>query len=803
MKTQAIHTTSRILMLVAMMLPMLAAVAQVPQSMTYQAVVRDAAGNPVASTSVGVRFTLLQGNELGPTVWGQSGSARTDAAGLFTFVLTDMQSVDWELGPYFLRSEIDPNGGSDYSIASIQQFFSVPYAMHAAVADSIASGSLFGTEHDPVFNAWDRDYNSLTNLPTNVSTFTNDAGYLTSYTESQTLADVVALGNTARNQLKSVSDPTEALDAVNLQTLTLAVNTLTARFEAIIAHQNSLIDSLRLQLAKLSPNTHWGIDYQQACGSFTWINGQTYTASTTPPTHVLTAADGSDSVSVLHLTILPAFYQFDTLVATESLRYHGKLYTESGDYSIPGTNAFGCDSTYLLHLILTNPGSLAGDTIFACDSYTWWHGITYTTSGSYRDTLADRNGQDSIVALYLTLHRSSHTDTTAIACDSLAWHGVTYTKTGYYTDSTTLTINSQGCDSSQVLILLINPSTSSDTTIFAVGMSYNWNSQSYTTDGTYSTHFTNAAGCDSTATLHLHLSPFCLPTAGDTSIHTCAPLLFDGHTYTTSGNYTLTYTNVFGCDSTLNLHLTIGSPSAADTTATISAASFTWHGITCTASGTYRDTLVNASGCDSILTLHLTLQPSTTSWVDLGLPSGILWADRNLGAASPEAYGDYYAWAETSTKTAYSWTTYTYGTSTTTLTKYCNSASNGLNAYTDALTTLQPADDAATAILGNGSRTPTQAEWQELIDNIPGIWTTRSGIQGVLFTATNGNSIFLPAAGQYTESDLQHATATASYWSATLYGSYPYGAYATTFSSTSTLIGWDNRKNGHTIRAVK
>ena len=140
--------------------------------------------------------------------------------------------------------------------------------------------------------------------------------------------------------------------------------------------------------------------------------------------------------------------------------------------------------------------------------------------------------------------------------------------------------------------------------------------------------------------------------------------------------------------------------------------------------------------------------PVPDGYVDLVLPSGLLWAECNLGATTPEGYGDYYAWSETSPKSTYDWSTYRYCNGTeNTLTKYCNSSSYGNNGFTGALTALQAIDDAATQAFGNGARTPAKAEWEELLANTTATWTTRNGVNGHLFTAPNGNSLFLPAAG--------------------------------------------------------
>lgn len=155
-------------------------------------------------------------------------------------------------------------------------------------------------------------------------------------------------------------------------------------------------------------------------------------------------------------------------------------------------------------------------------------------------------------------------------------------------------------------------------------------------------------------------------------------------------------------------------------------------------------------------------------WVDLGLPSGLLWASRNIGASQPTADGQYFAWGETQSKTVYSWETYAYGYSYSEMTKYCNNEYFGYNGYTDDLTTLQPGDDAATANWGNGARTPTMEEIKELCDKCTSEWVTLNGAKGRKFTGTNCNSIFIPAAGYLEGDGSNHAGNMGFYWSATL-----------------------------------
>ena len=193
---------------------------------------------------------------------------------------------------------------------------------------------------------------------------------------------------------------------------------------------------------------------------------------------------------------------------------------------------------------------------------------------------------------------------------------------------------------------------------------------------------------------------------------------------------------------------------------------------------------------------------STGDWVDLRLPSGLLWATRNVGATSPEDYGDYFAWGETTPKSVYDWTTYIYcNGASNQLTKYCSRSLYGYNGFTDNLTILQPGDDAATA--NYGGRTPTKEEWQELMNNTTATWTTQNGVNGRLFTGTNGNSLFLPAAGVRLDSSLYGDGCNGLYWSSSLSTDSPYGAWEYDFDSSYQSMGGSNRGYGLSVRAVR
>lgn len=196
-------------------------------------------------------------------------------------------------------------------------------------------------------------------------------------------------------------------------------------------------------------------------------------------------------------------------------------------------------------------------------------------------------------------------------------------------------------------------------------------------------------------------------------------------------------------------------------------------------------------------------------WVDLGLPSGLLWAECNLGATSPEEYGNYYAWGETQPKAVYNWSTYAYGNDKNALTKYCDNAVYGLNGFTDTLTILQAMDDAATAALGSGARMPTKEEWQELINNTTVEWTTMNGVNGCKYTGSNGNTLFLPSAGWRYGSDLYEVGIIGDYWSSSLYRDFPYRALSFYFHCDGysdyhyQYVHIRDRYYGGSVRAVR
>lgn len=189
--------------------------------------------------------------------------------------------------------------------------------------------------------------------------------------------------------------------------------------------------------------------------------------------------------------------------------------------------------------------------------------------------------------------------------------------------------------------------------------------------------------------------------------------------------------------------------------------------------------------------------------IDLGLPSGTLWADRNIGADSPEGYGDYFAWGETTPKSTYNWSTYKYCKgSYDTMTKYNNNSSYGT---VDNKTVLELSDDAATANWGSNWRMPTHEEHEELNTKCTWTWTTRNGVKGYKVTGPNGNSLFLPAAGSCYDSSVSLVGSGGCYWSGSLNeskldSSYAWGMYFNSGYHYSNVSY--NRNYGLAVRAV-
>ena len=199
-------------------------------------------------------------------------------------------------------------------------------------------------------------------------------------------------------------------------------------------------------------NSNTGVDVQEHCDTYTWIDGNTYTSSNNTATFTL-------------------------------------------------TNAVGCDSVVTLDLTINNSNT-GVDVQEHCDTYTWIDGNTYTSSNNTATfTLTNAVGCDSVVTLDLIINNSDNTSSSVTACDEFIWDDQTYTESGEYTNIYT---NINGCDSIHILNLTINNSISSSTQASSCS-SYEWNGMILENSGTFEFYTTAFNGCDSTAVLELEI----------------------------------------------------------------------------------------------------------------------------------------------------------------------------------------------------------------------------------------------------------------------------------------------------------
>ncbi|BDS11570.1 DUF7948 domain-containing protein [Aureispira anguillae] len=311
-----------------------------------------------------------------------------------------------------------------------------------------------------------------------------------------------------------------------------------------------------------------------ACDTYTWINGMTYTSSTTAT---------------------------DTLV-----------------------NAMGCDSIITLNLTINNATtSMVSAT--ACGAYTWINGVTYTSSTTATDTLVNAIGCDSIITLNLTINNATTSTVSATTCGAYTWtNGMTYTSSTTAMDTL---VNAMGCDSIVTLNLTINNATTSTVSATTCG-AYTWtNGMTYTSSTTAMDTLVNAMGCDSIVTLNLTINN---ATTSMVSATACGSYTWtNGVTYTSSTTAMDTLVNAMGCDSIVTLNLTINNATTSTVSATACGA-YTWtNGVTYTSSTTATDTLVNGMGCDSIITLNLTID---TVNAQINLTGNTLMANHISGA---------------------------------------------------------------------------------------------------------------------------------------------------------------------------
>lgn len=191
------------------------------------------------------------------------------------------------------------------------------------------------------------------------------------------------------------------------------------------------------------------------------------------------------------------------------------------------------------------------------------------------------------------------------------------------------------------------------------------------------------------------------------------------------------------------------------------------------------------------------MQNASDLYVDLGLTSGLKWATCNLGATTEADYGNHFAWGELTPKSIYALTPY-----------FDNPSGNGITFIkyaTNKKRVLEPEDDAAYAAQGGQFRMPTDAEWKELMTSCTWTWKTTSdgyASDGYLVTGTNGNTIFLPAAGYRSGSVLYYDGSYGYYWSSSIYENDSPAARSMSFNNVGAGRSFYGRDAGYSVRPV-
>lgn len=343
--------------------------------------------------------------------------------------------------------------------------------------------------------------------------------------------------------------------------------------------------------------------------SYTWF-GERYSREGTY--RKVIGDNGCQEVYTLHLTVLPFPIEetYASLCHDDTLVWRGKPYTAAGEYADTLFSMWGIEGIYQLHLTDGRTYSdLQVQNVTAYD----FHGRTLTESGTYRDTLSNAAGCDSVVTLYLGIMEPCRimVEEQLSICEGTAieWNGQTCVPGKDYTASF---VSAGGCDS--VVTLHVSALEKKSETLQVTvcqGDFYVLNDTRYTEEGDYQIPLVAANGCDSILTLQLRYRPLHTDTT-DTTITMDETYLWQGKTYAETGMWTRGFVASDGCDSLEVLRLTVlpcrhTSEQVYDTI--LVGQSLLFEGVRYAETGVYSHTLVSEQGCDSVRTLYLEVNP--------------------------------------------------------------------------------------------------------------------------------------------------------------------------------------------------
>lgn len=367
---------------------------------------------------------------------------------------------------------------------------------------------------------------------------------------------------------------------------------------------------LTIDSATFSTVTYKGCDSLiSPSGTYVWKTSGTYTD---------TVPNSSGCDSIITAKVLIGKKETYSTLSTKACLYYvspdgNKVWTSSGTYKDTIPNTTGCDSIITVILTINRP---THDTIYrySCDSLRSPSGLyLWTVSGTYKDTLTASTGCDSIFTVLLTIDSGTLNSIKVRACKRYTSPSSKYvwTQSGTYRD----TLKSiKGCDSILIIRLRIDSNTYSTLqlkgckSLLSPSGKYLW-----TTSGQYSDTIKNSGGCDSILTVQLLIGQ--TPSYSTVNLSLCEPYTSPSgkHVWTTSGSYQDTVTNHLGCDSIISINLTIHLPTYSSLNASACDSYLSPSGKTWTASGSYSDTVLNTNGCDSIISILLTVLQSSAN----------------------------------------------------------------------------------------------------------------------------------------------------------------------------------------------
>jgi hypothetical protein len=347
------------------------------------------------------------------------------------------------------------------------------------------------------------------------------------------------------------------------------------------------------------------------CGPYQAPSGNKFFHKSGTYTDTLSTANCCDSVIIINLTIKNSFSYISESVCDSFKAPSGKVYYNSGIYLDTITNYANCDSVIRINLTVLNNSSKINVT--ACDTFYSPSGKHYyTKSGTYFDTLINKSNCDSVIEIELIIRNSSFNNLTINACDSFISPSqkYVYKSTGLYFDTLT---NKQGCDSIIALSLSVNSTKTNKINPSVCSLFVSPSNKIYTKSGVYFDTLQTYKGCDSIIEVDLNIKPI---STNSLTLNLCDSFVSPSkkYTFTKSGIYTDTLVNWKGCDSILSINLTINNTTSSIIYLTSCDSLRSPSGkYLYTQSGTYTDTLSNWKGCDSIITINATINETKRS----------------------------------------------------------------------------------------------------------------------------------------------------------------------------------------------